>query len=93
MRSLAGPALLLAALVVGISATSPRSAAALSCADYTSQTLTLELLGVTEDGAPMADTSAYSDFDVYLEGSPYGDPGFDLFAVTNATDTWRESYP
>jgi hypothetical protein len=70
-----------------------RVASGLECVTYTTEVIELELESVSEDGAPVADTSAYAGFDVMLEGSPYGGgSAFMLIAVTNEQDTWLEKY-
>jgi hypothetical protein len=83
---LAGLALLAVALV-------PERASGLSCVDYTSEVLTLELESVTVDGGALADTSAYDGFTLTLEGSPYNpDAAFTLIALRGEQDTWLEQY-
>lgn len=84
---------LVAAVGVVAALTPAAPARALDCASFTSETITLELVSVTEDGAPAADTQDYQDFDVFLQGSPYsGSNGFELFAVTGDGKTWKEHY-
>ena len=79
-----------AMLVLAASATSQR-AEALSCYVPSNEMMELELESVTEDGVELTDTTAYDPFVVHVEGN-YSEPGFKLFAIKGAKDSWREDY-